>query len=503
MEKKRTDLNQKLKIVFIVLLVVLIAIMVGSVIYYRSTLDQSGPSDIGNALSYYECTLIKVEKSKEDGFSKDIYAKLKRPPVEENGYSNKEEYENIIKDVSYVVQGNYRLIDDEKGITIRVVYDEVALTSTYTINGDHNYFTNQQALIQKAKLEVSLTNLTVDSRELQSLMNSEWIRRNTNDLGTVDTSALSYDNYFDEGYRIKTHGIYVYNIDFTHQYKGKVVNNISTNMTNDAVKGILGEPTFNLRNGLIIGYKSNDIYAFFVNGEISIYKVNKLDEDKNNQFADLVEELNKNGDVTSFYNKLTQLYPNPESTIENEDEVFASYPEYGFSVTFGKYTNTITIYRNYLGKITPDSSVEDLIEGDVPINISTQFNEDLIFETEKVRYGVDIGYRGAFVREIKDLNVSVLTEKYAVISEKDTNTVNFFSTKSTNLDSSITYIRGMKVLNYSDTTFIYNIPNKGIYYYNAENATTTTIIEGEYEFSLEKIENNTLYYDNGKSLNLG
>ena len=503
MEKKKTDLNQKLKIVFIILLVILIAIMVGSVIYYRSTLDQSGPSDIGNALSYYECTLIKVEKSKEDGFSKDIYAKLKRPPVEENGYSNKEEYENIIKDVSYVVQNNYRLIDDEKGITIRVVYDKVELTSTYTINGDHNYFANQQALIQKSKLEVSLTDLTVNSRELQSLMNADWIRRNTNDLGTVDTSALAYDNYFDEGYRIKTHGIYVYNIVFTHQYKGKVVNNISTNMTNDAVKGILGEPTFNLRNGLIIGYKSNDIYAFFVNGEISIYKVNKLDEDKNNQFANLVEELNKNGDVTSFYNKLTQLYPNPESTIENEDEISASYPEYGFSVTFGKYTNTIKIYRNYLGKVTPDSSVEDIIEGNVPINISTQFNEDLIFETEKVRHGVDIGYRGAFIREIKDLNVSVLTEKYAVISEKDTNTVNFFSIKRTNLDSSITYIKGMKVLNYTDTTFIYNIPNKGIYYYNAENATTTTIIEGEYEFSLEKIENNTLYYDNGKSLNLG
>ena len=503
MEKKKTDLNQKLKIVFIILLVILIAIMVGSVIYYRSTLDQSGPSDIGNALSYYECTLIKVEKSKEDGFSKDIYAKLKRPPVEENGYSNKEEYENIIKDVSYVVQNNYRLIDEEKGITIRVVYDKVELTSTYTINGDHNYFANQQALIQKSKLEVSLTDLTVNSRELQSLMNADWIRRNTNDLGTVDTSALAYDNYFDEGYRIKTHGIYVYNIVFTHQYKGKVVNNISTNMTNDAVKGILGEPTFNLRNGLIIGYKSNDIYAFFVNGEISIYKVNKLDEDKNNQFANLVEELNKNGDVTSFYNKLTQLYPNPESTIENEDEISASYPEYGFSVTFGKYTNTIKIYRNYLGKVTPDSSVEDIIEGNVPINISTQFNEDLIFETEKVRHGVDIGYRGAFIREIKDLNVSVLTEKYAVISEKDTNTVNFFSIKRTNLDSSITYIKGMKVLNYTDTTFIYNIPNKGIYYYNAENATTTTIIEGEYEFSLEKIENNTLYYDNGKSLNLG
>jgi hypothetical protein len=43
------------------------------------------------------------------------------------------------------------LIDEEKDITIRVVYDKVNLNSTYTINGDHNYFAKQQALIQKSR----------------------------------------------------------------------------------------------------------------------------------------------------------------------------------------------------------------------------------------------------------------------------------------------------------------------------------------------------------------
>jgi hypothetical protein len=70
------------------------------------------------------------------------------------------------------------------------------------------------------------------------------------------------------------------------------------------------------------------------------------------------------------------------------------------------------------------------------------------------------------------------------------------------LDSSITYFSGTKVLKYTDTIFIYNIPNKGIYYYNAENGQTNTIIEGENEFSLESIDGNVLKYDNGKTLNL-
>lgn len=502
MEKKKTDLNQKLKIVFIILLIVLVAIMVGSVIYYRSTLDQNGPTDIGNALSYYGCTLIKVEKSKEDGFSKDIYAKLKRPPVEENGYSNKEEYENIIKDVSYAVQGNYRLMDEEKDITIRVVYDKVELSSTYTINGDNNYFAKQQALIQKSKLEVSLTDLTVNSKELQSIINAEWIRRNTNDLGTIDGSALGYDNYFDEGYKIKTHGINIYNIVFTHQYKGNVINNISTNMTNDAIKRTLGEPAFTFHDDLIIGYKSSNLYAFFADGEISIYKVNTLDEEKNNQFADLVEELNKSGDVTSFYNKLIQLYPNPDKTSEEENEISAEYPELGFSVTFGQYTNMIKIYRNYLGKVTQSKSVEDLIEGDVPVNISTQFNEDYIFEADILRYNRDLGFRKAYKMETEYLNICAESSKYLVLSLKKETTVNFFSKDKSGLDTSFSYIKGMKVLSYTDNTFVYNIPQKGIYYYNADNGQITTIIEGDNDFSLESIEGNVLKYDNGKTLNL-
>ena len=164
MEKNKTDLIQKLKIVFIILLIFLIGIMIASVIYYRSTLKSDGPTNIEDALNYYGCTLIKVEKSSEDGFSKDIYVKLKKPPVEENGYSNKEEYENIIKDVSNAANNNYRIIDEEKQITIRVVYDSNSFTSTYTINGDHNYFSSQQALIQKAKLDVKSSNLIVKSK---------------------------------------------------------------------------------------------------------------------------------------------------------------------------------------------------------------------------------------------------------------------------------------------------------------------------------------------------
>ena len=100
------------------------------------------------------------------------------------------------------------------------------------------------------------------------------------------------------------------------------------------------------------------------------------------------------------------------------------------------------------------------------------------------------------------LNICTESDKYLVISIKDETSVNFFSVDKSGLDSSITYIKGMKVLKYTDTIFFFIFPQKGIYYYNAINGQTNTIIEGENEFSLESIENNVLKYDNGKTLNL-
>ena len=87
MKDRNTNLNKKLKIVFVVVLILLIAVMIASVIFYRSTLSGKNLPDVGEILAYHGSELIKEEKSSEKDFSYDIYAKLKFPPIEENGYA--------------------------------------------------------------------------------------------------------------------------------------------------------------------------------------------------------------------------------------------------------------------------------------------------------------------------------------------------------------------------------------------------------------------------------
>ncbi len=49
---------------------------------------------------------------------------------------------------------------------------------------------------------------------------------------------------------------------------------------------------------------------------------------------------------------------------------------------------------------------------------------------------------------------------------------------------------------FDDFDYIYSIKNKGIYLYNLQNSKVYTVIEGEDEFNLEKVEDSKIYYDN-------
>ena len=123
MKDRNTNLNKKLKIVFVVVLILLIAVMIASVIFYRSTLSGKNLPDVGEILAYHGSELIKEEKSSEKDFSYDIYAKLKFPPIEENGYAEETFYDNLITDLTAKLQTNFRIIDEEKDVVVRVKYD--------------------------------------------------------------------------------------------------------------------------------------------------------------------------------------------------------------------------------------------------------------------------------------------------------------------------------------------------------------------------------------------
>ena len=490
--------EKRLKKVFIIILILLLAVMIGSVIFYRMSLSGSKLPDVSEILAYHGSELIKETKSSEKGYDYDIYAKLKFPPIEENGYAEETFYDNVVVDLTAKLQTNFRIIDEEKDVVVRVKYDFSTYNSYYSINNVDDYFKVEQAKKQNELAKKDITELNINSDVLNSIINSKWERRKAS-LGTIETSVNKYDVYYDEGYYIRTLGTRIYNILFTNNYKGQVVSGITTGMTNDAIIQKLGTPTYTYSNNSLIGYRSNDIYAFFHDGRISIYEVAKLNATDNKAFAELFTKLNKDGDVTSFYNELNVLYPNPESASEKDDDISAFYPTLGFKVHFGGNNNGITIYSNYQGSITNDVTMDDLKGGKVPPNTDLDIKNDAIFFAEKLRYLDELGKRNP-----NNNWAAATTKLFQVHENEETHSFDFYSIDRKSIDSSINKSNGMKILKLDDTRFVYNIPYDGIFIYNAQTLKIEKIVQGsnDEELKLEKIENNTLYYDN-KTLPIG
>ena len=149
--------EKKLKIIFIIILILLLAIMIGSVIFYRASLSGNKLPDVKEILSFHGSEFIKEEKSSEKEYDYDIYAKLKFPPIEENGYAEETFYNNVVVDLTAKLQTNFRIIDEEKDIIVRVKYDFSTYNSYYSINNVDDYFKVEQAKKQNelAKKEIT------------------------------------------------------------------------------------------------------------------------------------------------------------------------------------------------------------------------------------------------------------------------------------------------------------------------------------------------------------
>ena len=130
----------------------------------------------------------------------------------------------------------------------------------------------------------------------------------------------------------------------------------------------------------------------------------------------------------------------------------------------------------------------------MPANVYTRLDTNLVFSEEMQRKEID-----DFNRNPYDEAYVLVTEDYSVINNRET--YSFYSRDKTKIDSSLAISNFTNMIAYNQTTFVYGVQNDGIYVYNAENLSQTKIVEGQGNFKIDRIENNTIYYDN-TSVNL-
>ena len=373
----------------IIISIIILIFIVGIAIFIKLIKQENAKKTLKQIAEFYGCEFVKETNTTERGYSKKIYWNYDVPPVNPlNNISYKDHYEEVLKAVSGQIKNNFILTDEKNSLEIRVKYNSKNNKIIYIINNDINYFQSEENK-QIAKLnnnEDKITHLNIESKELIDTIANNWSRKKTE--SSYGNKIKLEDNYdiYSNGIKIKTINSKIYNLIFSKEYQGNVFENITTGMENENIRKILGNPTYeNEQDNLLIGYKTDKFYVFFSNGQVSIYPFENIDEEKNKQFANVVQEYNKDqSDYNEILKEITSIYPDYTEFVQDENGIDLKYPLKGLEIKMGNHEKSgIYIYNNYKGYIITDKTKKDLENNNIDNIYLT--NKNFIFEEELKR----------------------------------------------------------------------------------------------------------------------
>ena len=469
---------------------------------YTSISDFTSVKEIAK---YMGCTYIKEEPSTGEKYDIDIYLKFKYPLYTDEVSNEDYYYKMIALMLEYLNYQNIRLIDQENDIVIAVECDkEKKEIENLLINGEDNYFGTQENLKQIQKYQqLNVSELEIQAQEIKDLISSNWITSQVN-FGTPESTFNNYDIYFDEGIEIKTVSKKVFNIVFTEKYSNPVVNGIKVNTSFDEIKNILGEPTFNGNvestsgkyDNAYIGYKGKEIYIFFSENEISIYRNEKAD--MSTDFEDLLKNFNDNLNSLEFVNKITDIWPDYDYYYYSDNTIDLRYTLRGIEITFtDNAANGVNVYNNYNGYIANDKTIEQLTKSNEgwPNNVYLKSGINLIENNERMRKGnyyVYYNQKHPLVNLVNYSNIFNL-----IPDEEDNNIVSVkITSKNREYPSVELNLNAQNIIWYKESILLYNIENKGIYAYDVVNRKNTVLVEaGTNQYVIKALDGDQLFYD--------
>lgn len=460
---------------------------------YLETSDFTSAKEI---LEYYGNKYYKEEKLKNSTYSFIIYTSFKYDLYTDNE-SNEKFFNQMVNLIAEVTEyKDFILVDESKNIKIKVVCKEQEI-KIININGDNNYFeTMDTRKALENKENQKYTELNIQSNIINNLINNKWIAKNV-EFGIKESTYDKYDIYFDEGIEVRIISGKVFNIVFNNKYKENIVNGITTTYTKEEITDILGSPTFEDSSLNLYGYKGNEIYIFFGDEQISIYRVE--DEFDTTEFIKLIEEYNSTKDLKELGNELTYLWSDYDEYNYDTNFMEITYSLKGVKIQFNiNNKNGFILYNNYKGLVTEEKYFNEINgKNELLRNMYIEDN-DLIFLNECKRKNKEYfkyNREGDFANHTKINNMFNML--YDSNLDGTLTNIKFVSLNkeypNSELDDKLTID---SYLWQDDYMLIYSIKNKGIYKYNCETRKTENIISGEDEFNLKEIEDGILKYDN-------
>lgn len=440
---------------------------------------------------YLDCELIGIEDCEQDNARYNVKMRISKRLGDEGA---KQVYEKLVQYCAYVLKyEDFYIIDEDSGIVIFILCNkDSGLVSKYFINSDENYFKNVEskgAINNSTVIENASIQVKIESDILNKIVKNNW--QVPENIGVAESQFDKYDIYFDEGFKIRKVNNSVYNIVFDDNYNQNIINNVGTKSTKKEIEKNLGKPQFELSE--LIGYKLKNMYVFFYKNQVSVYQCKQYNTEKIAQFF---EQYNDDKNFEKLINKVKDVWKDYDVYEYGSNYILLQYSNKGIAFKYGVDNNNgIYLYNNYAGKVSPTETLEQVIQDKSNLYKNMYYEDkDLVFEAEKKR--LETQYDTTSNNNISSKAVANTSTKFKVAKDKENDV---YEIKFIAIDNKYPNSELKEKINkgiwFNDSTFIYQIKNRGIFAYNAENRTYSTIISGSDDFNIYYIENNTLFYD--------
>lgn len=496
-KSKKNKINKKIIAIIAIILIVCFLIY-GFLVAYKNVTSQESHhktsakfnideyQTLADLLYQYDCTYIREENV--DGILK-IYVSFDRN-LYTGTESNEARFMKIIKVVAdYKNFSDFELIDLTRDITIKVICDGEYINSI-VINEDPNYYINQESKLNATKNQGEDVPFIIQSNILQGLNDNGWL--DSIDWGTQESTCDGYNIYFDEGIKYKKVAGKVFNVVFTEKYDDVVAGGLKPGATEEEIKNALGYPTFE-QSSQLIGYRGEKNYLFFdlINEEISIYPIVKLEDEE--EFINLIKELNKTNDLKTFVNDLTDLYLDYDIYNYDSNYVDLQYTLLGINIdiSLDSLKSGIYVYQNYKGNFDIRNNENVYIKG-----------TDLVFE-EELKRSTNEDLRRNQTGDTSFLEPGDTSEKFVMFTRGTLTTgengykgVTFLSKDKQYADTELD--RTLVISSYKwydDDNFVYSVNDDGIYVYNCVSRIGAKIDKIDGEIKINSIEGNTIIYN--------
>jgi len=504
-DKSKKMKKNKIKLVIIIIVVILILyILIQSIIRAYKSLPSTvqetdkfyySVSEFGSLeeiLNRYGCAYIRTDESSD---IKKIYLTFDR-----DLYTGKQSNENHFWTMTRVIAEfenfvDFELIDESRNIDIEVLCEDTDIIQ-FKINGDINYYLNNDSIINSKKEKVNTTDFTIQSEELQELIENGWDVSNVN-FGTQDSECNGYTIYFDEGIQYKIVGRKIFNVIYTTKYNGKIVEGLNALSTKEEVENILGEPTYQL-NTISYGYRGENNYLFFdfSNQQVSIYPIYELKVEDEKQLKQLIKAMNKTADIKEFASKLTDLWIDYDIYDFASNYVDLQYTLRGIElkISSDSLKNGIYIYQNYLGNF----DIQDMD------NVYIK-DKDIVFEAEKERLMKEQLNRveqGDYTQEqLNEMGIDFSLRFYSY--EEINQGPMFFSRDKSYPDSELSRTLVFSSYKwYDNNKIIYSIDYDGIYIYNCATRNGQKIIDIEEPIEINEAKDGKIVYNEENEISI-